>query len=92
MSMAEEEQFEEMISALDTLKREILESCEAIRTCAEVCAAEMSEDDLSSNARDRVSQCEQAIRNKTTDITSFQRELAEKLEQLRELRRRSQEV
>ena len=89
---AQEEQFEAMIQALGTLKVEILEACETMRTCSEVCAAEMNEDDLSEPAKERVIALETRLRNKTSDITALQKELGAKRDELIDLKQRAQQM
>lgn len=74
--------FEDMIEALGQLKIDILEACETMSDCSTVCSNEMNEDDLSSNATERVNSAVSNLRNKTLEITNLQMELTRRRDDL----------
>ena len=84
MAFANEQQYEEMISALQTFKTEAQEKCQTLTAVGSECVENTQNDPAAAKSNSSVQQCVGQIEAQLEEIDRIAQELADELDRIRE--------
>lgn len=92
MAMADEQSYEEMISALQTFVSQVSEQCEVMQSAGTDCVDNTNGDVAAEKSNARLQQCVGNIRSATESVQGVIAALQQELEDIREAARRADDA